>query len=84
MILMDMQMPVMDGAFTATRRLREEVRAADYRADRQAMEKGEEEKCKAAGCSGYLSKPINMDLLLGTLSALTGELPADAAAQVRG
>jgi CheY-like chemotaxis protein/HPt (histidine-containing phosphotransfer) domain-containing protein len=71
-ILMDMQMPVMDG-FTATRKLRDQgVKSPIIALTANAM-KGEEEKCRAAGCSGYLSKPINVDLLLRTLAELVGE-----------
>jgi PAS domain S-box-containing protein len=71
LVLMDMQMPVMDG-YTATGKIREWE-------DRQNREptpivaltsnalKGDMEKCLKAGCSGYVSKPIKKGILLDTL-----------------
>jgi PAS domain S-box-containing protein len=67
-ILMDMQMPVMDG-FQATKILRERgSRAPIIAMTAQAM-KSDEEKCKAAGCSGFIPKPLDLDLLLKTVAA---------------
>jgi CheY-like chemotaxis protein/HPt (histidine-containing phosphotransfer) domain-containing protein len=70
-ILMDMQMPVMDG-FTATRTLRAEGQTVPIFALTANAMKGAEKQVMEAGCSGFLTKPINIDLLLQTLADLLG------------
>ncbi|MBW2695788.1 MAG: response regulator [Deltaproteobacteria bacterium] len=70
-ILMDMQMPVMDG-YTATKALRSEgIETPIYALTANAMD-GFEQECIAIGCCGYLVKPVEIDLLLDTMAALLG------------
>jgi DNA-binding response OmpR family regulator len=68
---MDMQMPVMDG-FAATRLLRQRgVKIPIIALTANAM-KGFEQEVLDAGCSGYLTKPVDIDGLVQTLAALLG------------
>jgi CheY-like chemotaxis protein len=60
LILMDLQMPGMDG-FELTRRLKADAATREIvivALTAYAM-KGDEERARAAGCDGYVSKPID-------------------------
>jgi PAS domain S-box-containing protein len=67
LILMDLQMPVMDG-LTATQRLREEGFAEPIIALSAHTMTEAVEKCIAAGCDGYLTKPIDREMLLQNIA----------------
>ena len=60
LILMDLQMPDMDG-FELTRRLKADgaTREIVIVALTAYAMKGDEERARAAGCDGYVSKPID-------------------------
>lgn len=60
LILMDLQMPGMDG-FELTRRLKADpaMKGIVILALTAYAMKGDEEKARAAGCDGYVSKPID-------------------------
>ncbi|OMH32681.1 response regulator [Motiliproteus sp. MSK22-1] len=64
LILMDLQMPVMDG-LEATQKLKADPATLNIPiiALTALAMKGDEERVRAAGCDGYLSKPIRLSEL---------------------
>ncbi|MBL8328697.1 MAG: response regulator [Rubrivivax sp.] len=70
-VLMDMQMPVMDGV-TATRRLRENGFDLPILALTANAMKGFEKELDGAGFSGFLTKPVDIDALLAELARRLG------------
>jgi PAS domain S-box-containing protein len=79
LVLMDMQMPVMDGS-TATRLLRDRGATLPILALTANAMKGFEAEVAAAGFSGHLTKPVDVDLLLQTLAGLLDGTRVAAAA----
>jgi CheY-like chemotaxis protein len=89
LVLMDRQMPVMDG-LTATRAIRTWEKA-NHRlptpiiALTAAALKGDREQCVEAGCTAYLTKPIKQDVLLEAIRhySRTPASPSNAAVQTQ-
>ena len=70
LILMDMQMPIMDG-IEATKRIRKDTNVPIIALTANAV-MGEREKCLAAGMDDYLSKPFEEEDLVRTLAKWLG------------
>jgi PAS domain S-box-containing protein len=78
-ILMDVSMPVMDG-LTATRELRRRGVTTPILALTAHAMVGFDREVRAAGCDGYVTKPIDID---GLLEVLAGCLKAEQSAERR-
>ncbi|HWA75545.1 MAG TPA: response regulator [Polyangiaceae bacterium] len=80
LILMDIQLPGMDG-LELTRRLKADARwrgVLIVALTAYAM-KGDEERARAAGCDAYISKPIDTRTLPMRIAELLTTSPADRA-----
>ena len=88
LVLMDCQMPEMDG-FEATREIRRLERIGALTAQRGRVPiialtanalKGDRARCLEAGMDGYVSKPIDLKALLETIESVLALSPAARAA----
>ena len=73
LIVMDIQLPGMDG-LEATKKLKEQPGTADIpvvAVTSYAM-KGDREKALAAGCAGYVTKPIDKNIFIEEVAARLG------------
>ena len=77
LILMDIQMPVMDG-YKATREIRRMKESALARIPIVAMTANtfeeDKKKCFAAGMNGHIEKPINRQIIRSTLANVLNEV----------
>jgi two-component system sensor histidine kinase/response regulator len=72
-VLMDVQMPVMDG-FEATRRIRADAGLKDARVIAMTANAGLEDqaRCLAAGMDEVVTKPVAPEILVGTVARALG------------
>lgn len=77
LILMDIQLPRMDGLqATGLLKADEATRAIPVIALTALAMKGDEERIRAAGCDGYIAKPLAYKDFLATISAQLVKAPA--------
>jgi len=76
LILLDIQLPGMDGLeFTRSLKLSQATRDIIILAVTAYAMKGDEEKVLAAGCNGYISKPIDTRALPAVVAKFLGNAP---------
>lgn len=71
LVLMDISLPVMDG-YEATRCIRNTFLTLPIIGLSAHAMQGDEEKAKAAGCTDYLTKPVDENLLFRKLKQYLG------------
>jgi two-component system, cell cycle response regulator DivK len=73
LILMDIQMPVMDG-YEATRRIKADpaLKSIPVIAVTSYALSGDEDKARAAGCDGYVAKPFSPRQMLAKVREIIG------------
>lgn len=71
LVLMDISLPIMDG-YEATRNIRKTFRSLPIIGLSAHAMQGDAAKAIEAGCTDYLTKPVNEDLLLQKLKEYVG------------
>jgi len=71
LVLMDIALPIMDG-YEATRNIRKTFRTLPIIGLSSHAMQGDADKARSAGCTDYLTKPIDEDLLLKKLNEYLG------------
>src|SRR5512143_1786737 len=66
LVLMDISLPVMDG-YEATRNIRKTFQSLPIIGLSAHAMSGDDDKARAAGCTDYLTKPVDEDLLFELL-----------------
>jgi CheY-like chemotaxis protein len=73
LVLMDIKMPVMDG-YCATKEIRKLNGNIPVIALTAFALEGDRERALEAGCTEYVTKPVNRDRLLGIVSSYLGKV----------
>jgi CheY-like chemotaxis protein len=71
LVLMDISLPILDG-YQAARMIRKSFRSLPIIGLSAHAMQGDEERARAAGCTDYLTKPVDEDLLFNKLKKYLG------------